>query len=169
MKTMIRRLLTVLLSATLLLGITNAPLIGFADTASPAASASAPAVRAEHYSIQASLDTKKKLLRQTVTMRVANHSGNPLTELCIVNIADGYLRYDRKYYRADVPKSAKTTVRSITAGETSLRYRKDAKDPGVLTVSLGDRAVPAGGTLDVTVKVTTSVPKREDRFGYTGL
>ncbi|MDD6708432.1 MAG: M1 family metallopeptidase [Eubacterium pyruvativorans] len=169
MKTMIRRLMTVLLSATLLLGITNAPLIGFADTASPAASASAPAVRAEHYSIQASLDTKKKLLRQTVTMRVANHSGNPLTELCIVNIADGYLRYDRKYYRADVPKSAKTTVRSITAGETSLRYRKDAKDPGVLTVSLGDRAVPAGGTLDVTVKVTTSVPKREDRFGYTGL
>ena len=79
MKTMIRRLLTVLLSATLLLGITNAPLIGFADTASPAASASAPAVRAEHYSIQASLDTKKKLLRQTVTMRVANHSGNPLS------------------------------------------------------------------------------------------
>lgn len=169
MKTMIRRLLTVLLSATLLLGITNAPLIGFADTASPAVTASAPAVQAEHYSIRASLDTKKKLLRQTVTMRVANHSGNPLTELCIVNIADGYLRYDRKYYRADVPKSAKTTVGSITAGETSLRYRKDAKDPGVLTVSLGDRAVPSGGTLDVTVNVTTSVPKREDRFGYKSL
>ena len=156
-------------------GLITAPVSVFADTASSAqettASASVstdPLIKAEHYTIDASLNTKTKQITESVTMHVVNNSEKTVSKLCIVNIADGYLKYDRKNYSADVKKSAQTTVREISSAGHPLSYKK-GRDASDLYVSLGDKKLSRGDSIDVTVKATTSIPKREDRFGYTSL
>lgn len=178
-----RRALTALLALTLAAGLITAPVSVFADTAaqnsassrqqtaetgSSASVSTDPLVRAEHYTINASLNTKSKQITESVTMHVVNNSSKTISRLCIVNIADGYLKYDRKHYSADVKKSAKTTVRGISSAGQPLSYKKGS-DASDLYVSLGDKKLSRGDSIDVTVKVTTSIPKREDRFGYTSL
>ncbi len=137
------------------------------DSASTIASTD-PLIKADHYTIDASLNTKKHQLTESVTMHVVNNTDGEVSRLCIVNTAYGYLKYDRKYYKFDVKKNAKTSIRGISAGGKALSY-KPGKDPSDLFVDLGDSRLAPGQSIDVTVKVTTSVPKREDRFGYTRL
>ncbi len=170
-----RKALSALLAVVLAAGLITAPISVFADTTSSAqettASASVstdPLIKAEHYTIDASLNTKTKQITESVTMHVVNNSEKNVSKLCIVNIADGYLKYDRKNYSADVKKSAQTTVREISSAGHPLSYKK-GRDASNLYVSLGDKKLSQGGSVDVTVKVTTSIPKREDRFGYTSL
>jgi hypothetical protein len=127
-----------------------------------------PQVKASHYTINASLNTKSKTLTETVTMHVVNNSSRTISQLCIVNIADGYLKFDRKNYSADVKKSAQTIVQNISLGGQALSYKKGS-DASDLYVDLGDKKLSQGDSADVTVRVKTSVPKREDRFGYTNL
>ena len=170
-----RKALSALLAVVLAAGLITAPVSVFADTASSAqettASASVstdPLIKAEHYTIDASLNTKTKQITESVTMHVVNNSEKTVSKLCIVNIADGYLKYDRKNYSADVKKSAQTTVREISSAGHPLSYKK-GRDASDLYVSLGDKKLSRGDSIDVTVKATTSIPKREDRFGYTSL
>lgn len=139
------------------------------NTGDSAASANTdPQVKATHYTIDASLNTKAKTLTETVTMHVVNNSSGTISQLCIVNIANGYLKFDRKNYSADVKKSAQTTVQSISLGGQALSYKKGS-DASDLYVDLGDKKLSQGDSTDVTIRVKTSVPKREDRFGYTNL
>lgn len=147
---------TLLLSSA----ITIAALFSFNSKAQAAAD---PTVKATNYNMTVKLNTRKNQLTEKVTMHVVNNGNEPVKNLLVRNIANGVLKYDHQHFK--IAKNAKTTVKSISSAGENLSYTT-GKDKSNLFV---DKSLNAGESTDLTVNVVTSVPKRQDRFGYQNI
>ena len=122
--------------------------------------ASDPTIKATNYDMTVRLNTRKNQLTEKVTMHVVNNGTEPVKNLLVRNIASGVLKYDHKHFK--IAKNVSTTVKSISSNGENLSYTS-GKDKSNLFVN---KTLGAGESTDLTVNVVTSVPKRQDRFGY---
>lgn len=152
----IKKRTTLLLSSA----ITIVILFSFNSKAQAAAD---PTVKATNYNMTVKLNTHKNQLTEKVTMHVVNNGNEPVKNLLVRNIANGVLKYDHQHFK--IAKNAKTTVKSISSAGENLSYTT-GKDKSNLFV---DKSLNAGESTDLTVNVVSSVPKRQDRFGYQNI
>lgn len=126
----------------------------------------ADTLKANQYQISAKLDTKKRVLTQTVTMTVTNSGKAALKEVVVVNPAKGYLAYDRTNYAASVKKGATSQIQMAAAGKRKLQYSLGKNSSVKVKLAA---PLKTGGKTKLTFKVKTAIPKRDDRFGYSKL
>ena len=150
-----RRITTLLIAAT-----TITALFSFTPHVQ---AASDPSIRATEYNMSIKLNTRKNQLTEKVTMHVVNNGNESVKNILVRNMAYGVLKYDHTHFKAT--KHAITTVKSITSNGQKLSYTA-GKDKSNLFVN---QELPPRKSTDLTVNVVTSVPKRQDRFGYQNI
>ncbi|GAA3639629.1 M1 family metallopeptidase [Lactobacillus hamsteri] len=125
-----------------------------------------PEIKADNYAMDVKLNTKRNQLNETVTITVKNNGQNSVKEVVVRNIAYGVLKYNRKHFKKH-NKNVKTTVYSVSEEGKNLSYNY-GEDHSNLYVTLPSD-LKAGQSQAITLKLTTDVPYRKDRFGYQNI
>lgn len=101
------------------------------------------------YDMDITLDTKQKIVSGDITMHLKNNTQDTFHEICIRN------------YAASILKKHKVGSSTITS-DLNVRTQDD---PSIVYVDLNTPLYP-NEEISVTLHFKTSIPKKNDRFGY---
>ena len=124
-------------------------------------------IDATSYEMDLSLDTKNKLLKETVSINITNNTDKTVNKLCIRDMTPEILKFCEINYKEN-NKDLNSEIISIklTHSDESLDY-SFGKNKSIIYIKLDkDNELKAGEDTSISIQMNTDIPNRGDRFGY---
>ncbi|MBP3222933.1 MAG: M1 family metallopeptidase [Actinomycetaceae bacterium] len=113
------------------------------------------------YTMKLNLDSDTRSLREDVAMNIRNGTKQPVKEIVLRDMTPSLLTYFKENY--DESAVVDSHIDSIKTDGGELAYT--VEEDSIVKVQLKEALSP-GATIAVQINMQTSIPERQDRFGY---